>query len=268
MARLIDLNCDMGEGFGAYKIGLDEEVIRFISSANVACGFHAGDPNVMYRTTLLARENGVAVGVHAGFPDLVGFGRRNMVLDPSEIRNDLIYQIGALQAFCKVHGFDLQHVKPHGALYNMATVDAVMAEAVAEGIAAVDRNLILFCLRGSELEKAARAKGLVVACEVFADRAFNPDGTLVSRSKPNAVIKDPEVAAKRAVRMVIEGKVTAINGEDIEVEADTMCVHGDNPAAIALVETIREEFKKAGIEVRPVHTFLEGVENRTTRKVT
>ncbi len=250
--RVIDLNCDMGESFGRYKLGLDEEIIMYISSANIACGFHAGDPRVMRQTVELARAKGVGVGAHPGFPDLVGFGRREMRLTPEEITADLVYQVGALRAFCSAAGVELQHVKPHGALYNMASKDPVLAAAIVEGILAVDPSLILFCLAGSELCRVAEERGLRVAHEVFADRAFQPDGTLLPRSQPGSIIHDAKLAAERAVRMVLEGKVTAYDGTEIEVRADTICLHGDTPTAVELARTIREEFERRGIEVRPI----------------
>ncbi|MDK2785178.1 MAG: 5-oxoprolinase (ATP-hydrolyzing) subunit, partial [Bacillota bacterium] len=244
----VDLNSDVGESFGAYKLGLDAEVLKHVTSANIACGFHAGDPMVMAKTVALAVENGVGIGAHPGYPDLQGFGRRNMNLTPEEVKNFVIYQVGALAAFARAAGRPLQHVKAHGALYNMAAKDAKLARAIAEGVKAVAPDAILLALAGSEMVKAAREVGLKVAQEVFADRAYNPDGTLVPRSQPGSMIHDPEVAIPRAVRMVTEGKVTAITGEEIPIQADSICVHGDNPEAIAFVARIRDALAAAGVE--------------------
>ncbi|MDK2855471.1 MAG: 5-oxoprolinase (ATP-hydrolyzing) subunit [Bacillota bacterium] len=253
----VDLNSDVGESFGAYKLGLDAEVLKHVTSANIACGLHAGDPMVMAKTVALAAENGVGVGAHPGYPDLQGFGRRNMNLTPDEVKNFVIYQVGALAAFARAAGRPLQHVKAHGALYNMAAKDAKLARAIAEGVKAAAPDAILLALAGSEMVKAAREVGLKVAQEVFADRAYNPDGTLVPRSQPGSMIHDPEVAIPRAVRMVTEGKVTAITGEEISIQADSICVHGDNPEAIAFVARIRDALAAAGVEVVPLAQVIE-----------
>lgn len=256
MAR-VDLNSDVGESFGAYKLGLDAEVLQHVTSANIACGLHAGDPMVMAKTVALAVENGVGIGAHPGYPDIQGFGRRNMNLTPEEVKNFVIYQVGALMAFATAAGRPLQHVKAHGALYNMAAKDPKLARAVAEGVKAVAPGAILLALAGSEMVRAAREAGLKVAQEVFADRAYNPDGTLVPRSQPGSMIHDPEVAIPRAVRMVTEGKVTAITGEEIPIQADSICVHGDNPEAIAFVARIREALAAAGVEVVPLAQVIK-----------
>jgi len=213
MDRKVDLNCDIGEGFGAYKLGFDEEIMPYISSANIACGFHAGDPICMRRTVRLAEEAGVGIGAHPGFPDLMGFGRREMMISPNEARDYVMYQIGALGAFTKTKR--LQHVKPHGALYNMGVRNEELARAVAQAVMEVDSNLILVGLTGSAWIKVGRELGLRVACEVFADRSVNPDGTLVPRKHPRAVINDVEEVAARVLRVVTEGKITTINGEEI-----------------------------------------------------
>ena len=258
--QTIDLNSDVGESFGRYTLGLDDEVIPLISSANIACGFHAGDPLVMRRTVRLALENGVGPGAHPGFPDLMGFGRRNMDVTADEIRDYVAYQVGALGAFVKAEGGRLQHVKPHGALYTMAVANPALWEIVAESVAAVDRDLILFVLGGANrdaLKAMGRRIGIRVACEFFADRAYNPDGSLVSRGLPGAVIKDHDLAAARVLKMVTEGRVACLNGEEIALSGDTVCVHGDNPSALALVRRIREALAGADVEVRPVETFLE-----------
>lgn len=245
----VDLNCDLGESFGAYKIGMDEDVLQYISSANVACGWHAGDSMVMEKTVALAKKNGVAVGAHPGFPDLVGFGRRNLNASPTEVKTYIKYQLGALQAFAKTEGIKLQHVKPHGALYNMAAKDAKLAMAIAEAIKEVDDDLILMGLANSEMIKAGEALGLKVANEVFADRAYNDDGTLVARSLPGAVIHDKELAIKRVIRMVKESKVESINGKDVDINVQTICIHGDNPEALVFSKNIKEALIKEGVEI-------------------
>ena len=254
MDKRIDFNCDMGESFGVYKLGADEEVMPYISSANIACGFHAGDPVWMRRTVNLAEETGVAIGAHPSFPDLMGFGRRPMQASLAEIQSYVIYQTGALQAFTKAKR--LQHVKAHGALYNMGERDEELAGAVAEAIREVDPNLILVGLSGSAWIKAGRQVGLRVASEVFADRALNADGTLVSRKQPGAVIHNVEDVVNRVSKMVAEGKIAAINGEEVEIKADTICLHGDTPGAASLAQTLRQKLEAAGVTVVPMGTFL------------
>ena len=245
----VDLNSDLGESFGNYTIGMDEEILKFVSSANVACGWHAGDPMVMEKTVALAKEFGTAVGAHPGFPDLMGFGRRNMAVTPEEAKAYVKYQLGALQAFAKAHGVKIQHVKPHGALYNMAAVDEKLAKAMCEADYEVDKDIIFMGLAGSKMITAAEETGLKAASEVFADRAYNDDGTLVSRKLPGAVIKDKDLAIQRVVRMVKEGKVESINGKDIDIKADSICVHGDNPKALEFVKNIRETLEKEGVTI-------------------
>lgn len=249
----VDLNCDLGESFGAYRIGNDESVIPLISSANVACGFHAGDAIVMNKTVELCRSNGVSVGAHPGFPDLMGFGRRNMAASPDEVYAYTVYQIGALRAFLASFGLPLAHVKPHGAMYNMAAKSPELSDAICRAIVkstpngeAVPRFL---CLAGSEMCRAAERAGLEYTSEVFADRAYEDDGTLVARSKPGAVITDENIAIERCVRMVREGKVTSVNGNDISIKADSICVHGDNIHALEFVRKIRQAFVENGISV-------------------
>lgn len=246
----IDLNCDLGESFGCYIIGMDEAVIPYVSSVNVACGWHAGDPLIMEKTVALAKKHGVAVGAHPGFPDLLGFGRRPMTITPQEAGAYVKYQVGALMAFAKGQGMELQHVKPHGALYNMAAKDEALATGICEAIASVDKNLIFMGLAGSVMLEAAQKAGLKTASEVFADRAYNDDGSLVNRKLPGAVIHDPVVAVERAVKMAKEGKVISINGKEITIQTDSICVHGDNEQAIELVSKIRKALEGAGIEVR------------------
>lgn len=252
----IDLNCDMGESFGAYTIGLDEAVIRYITSANIACGWHAGDPVVMNRTVKMAAENGVGIGAHPGYPDLLGFGRRKMDCLPDEIRHYVVYQIGAMKGFCAAHGATLRHVKPHGALYNTVAVNETLARAVAEAIASVDSGLIWVTLAGPKREIMARIgqeAGLQVVFEAFPDRAYSPEGTLVSRRKPGAVIKDPEKVAERALKMAREGKVIAVDGSEIALAPQTLCVHGDTPGAVNLVKQIRALLESEGIELKSMY---------------
>jgi len=255
----IDLNSDVGESFGIYQLGLDDEVIPLITSANIACGFHAGDPGIMMRTVALAAQHGAAVGAHPGFPDLMGFGRRHMEATLDEIRQDVAYQIGALGAFAALQGTPLQHVKPHGGLYNLAVRNPAVWDAMAEVLAGIDRNLILVALAGPNreaLEATGRRHSIRIAFEFFADRAYNPDGSLVSRIEPGAVLHDSQLVAERVLRMVTQGLVTAQDGSDIRLEADTICVHGDNPKAVALVRHIRHALSESGIEVAPMGTFL------------
>ncbi len=258
MSKAVDLNCDLGESFGNYTCGMDEEIIPYISSANVACGFHASDPLVMQKTVKTAKENQVCVGAHPGFPDLVGFGRRNMSLSAQEITAMIQYQIGALSAFCTAYGIKLQHVKPHGALYNMAVKDGQIAEAICKGIRAVDPGLILLGPAHSQLLLAAESCGLPTAKEVFADRAYEEDGTLVPRSRPGAVITDEAEAIARVISMVKNGTVVSITGKEIEVEADSICVHGDSPAALAFVRSIHQALDQEGIPVLPMHRLIGG----------
>ena len=252
----VDLNCDMGESFGRYQIGADEAIMPYITSANIACGYHAGDPLVMDRTVRLAAKHGVGVGAHPGFPDLMGFGRRAMQLSPEEIGDYILYQVGALAAFARAAGVGLVHVKPHGALYNMAAKDAELAKAIVHGIAGFSKDLITVCLAGSTMIGAAEEAGLRAAQEGFADRAYNPDGTLQSRKQPGSVIHDPQRAAERAVAMVRDGVVVAYTGEEIPLRVDTICVHGDSPGAVQIAKTICTELEAAGIEVVPMGSFL------------
>lgn len=247
--KYIDLNCDLGESFGVYKLGRDEEVIQLISSANIACGFHAGDPNVMDDTVRLAKEYGVAVGVHPGFPDLLGFGRRNMALSRKEVMNLIIYQIGALEIFCQKHGVSLQHIKPHGSLNNMADTDKELATSIVDAILQVKPNLLIYVKPNSELHRVAKEKGLPFVLELFADRAYHHDLTLVSRREKGAVITDPQVVADRVVKMVTEEKLTTITGQDIDVEGDSICVHGDTPTALELVKVLRDKLTEAGVTI-------------------
>ncbi len=242
----------MGESFGAYKIGRDADVVPYVSSVNIACGFHAGDPDVMAKTVKLAAENGVGIGAHPGLPDLVGFGRRNMNITPNEAKNAVLYQIGALDAFCAAVGVKLCHVKPHGALYNMAAKNSELAAAICEAILEYGKNLTLLALANSEMTSQAKKLGLRYASEVFADRAYEDDGTLVARSKPGAVITDENEAVERVVSMIKTHKVKSINNREIEISPDSVCVHGDNEKALLFVKKIRSALEKEGIAVRSI----------------
>lgn len=248
MAR-IDLNSDLGESFGNYKISNDEVVLKYVTSVNIACGFHAGDPLVMESTVKMALNNHVAIGAHPGFPDLMGFGRREMFISPVEVKAYIIYQVSALNGFVKAQGGNMQHVKPHGALYNMAAKDYKLARAIAEGVYATDKDLILMGLAGSALIKAGKDVGLRTAGEVFADRAYTSEGTLVSRNLPGAVIHDKEEVASRVLDMVLRGQVTTVGGGKINLAADSICVHGDNHEAEELVRYIIKALKEANVEV-------------------
>jgi UPF0271 protein len=252
----VDLNSDLGESFGRYTLGMDEAVIPLISSANVACGYHASDPIVMDKTIRLAKEAGIRVGAHPGFQDLMGFGRRNMNVSPAEARAYVLYQLGALDAFCRAHGVKLQHVKPHGALYNMAAKDYELSRAICQAVREYDPGLIILALSGGELAHAAQDMGLPTALEVFADRAYEEDGTLVDRRKEGAMITDEEEAISRVIGMIKEKKVTAITGKEIPIQADSICVHGDGEKALAFIRRIREAFKKENIEIRSLGEII------------
>lgn len=246
----IDLNCDMGESFGRYNLGLDDQVMPFITSANIACGFHAGDPCVMFRTIGMAAAHGVGIGAHPGLPDLVGFGRRRLECSPEDVRLDILYQIGALQALAKSQGTGLTHVKPHGALYHMALESRDMAMAVAQAVAQSDPGLTLFTLAGPKgqiMAEVCQELGLSLAREAFPDRAYTPEGTLAPRHIPGAVIQDPDQAAQRAVLMARDQQVQTLEGQVISLQADTLCVHGDSQAALQLVRTIKSRLEDSGI---------------------
>ncbi|HWI19424.1 MAG TPA: 5-oxoprolinase subunit PxpA [Vicinamibacterales bacterium] len=245
----IDLNSDLGESFGPWPMGQDAALMASISSANVACGFHAGDPGTMRATLKLAREKGVAVGAHPGFPDLVGFGRREMKASPAEVEDFVLYQVAALAGMAAAEGMRLQHVKAHGALYNMACKDRALADAVARAVAGFDRSLILFGLPNSELLRAGEAAGLKVAAEVFADRAYDPDGSLTARSKAGSVIHDTPAVVERAIEMVREKTVVAVDGSTIKLQADTICLHGDTPGAAEHARAVRAGLEAAGFRV-------------------
>lgn len=245
----VDLNCDLGESFGNFKIGNDEMVLPYVSSVNIACGYHAGDPLVMEKTVAMALEHEVAIGAHPGFPDLLGFGRRQMSISPAEAKTYTMYQVSALYGFVKAAGGSMQHVKPHGAFYNMAANNYELARGIAEGVYAIDPELILLGLAGGELVKAGKDTGLRTASEVFGDRRYTPEGKLVDRRIADAVIHDGKIAAKQIVDMVLTGKVTAIDGSEVEVEADSICVHGDNAEAVELVKGIREALSERDVRI-------------------
>ena len=252
----IDLNCDLGESFGNYTLGRDAEIIPLVSSCNIACGAHAGDPVIMRRTVRMAAKAGIAIGAHPGYPDLQGFGRRNMALSPDEVYAFVLAQIGSLSAFCKAEGAKLHHVKPHGQLYNTAAKDEALAEAVACAIKDFDPSIILVGLAGSKSIEAGKKAGLQVAEEFFLDRNYEDNGSLRSRSLPDALITDEETAIARAVNTIKTGKVLSYSGKEIEVKADTICVHGDTSQALAYVHRVREAFYRADIAIVPVDPAL------------
>jgi UPF0271 protein len=245
----IDINSDLGESYGIYKIGSDEAIMPFISSANIACGFHAGDPQTILKTVLLAIKNNVAIGAHPGYPDLEGFGRRPMKLNHEEVRASILYQVGAIKSIAETCGGKLQHVKPHGALYNAASIDYELAMVIAVAIKDIDSSLILFGMAGSEMIRAAAAAGLACASEFFADRAYNDDGTLVSRNLPGAVITDTRKVVERAVKVVNEKVVETISGKTISINADTICIHGDGKMAFEHVKSLVKTFRSLGIDL-------------------
>jgi len=246
----IDLNADLGESFGAYTLGDDRGLMKSMTSVSVAAGFHAGDPSVLRTTIRLARESSVAVGAHPGFPDLVGFGRRELLVSPSDAEDLVLYQIAAVAGIAATEGLRLQHVKPHGALYNMAARNRPLAMAIARAVAAVDTSLILLGPPGSELVAAGEALGLRTAAEAFADRAYRADGSLASRSEPGALIHDPAIVLDRALRLVKQQTLVALDGKVLRVEAETLCLHGDTPGAAALAATLRGGLEAAGVVVK------------------
>lgn len=249
--RRVDLNADVGESVGSHVIGDDEGVIAQVSSASIAAGFHGGDPSVLRATIRRARERHVAVGAHPGYPDLPGFGRRELNLGAAEVEDLVLYQIAAVRGVAAAEGVSLRHVKAHGALYNSAVKSRPLAEAIVRAVAAIDPGLILFAPGASEMALAARHAGLAVAAEAFADRAYEADGTLVPRSRAGSVIEDPSEVLTRALRMVVEGVVIAVNGTEVPVQADTICVHGDTPGAAVLARQLRAHLERAGVSVRP-----------------
>ncbi|MFJ7185235.1 LamB/YcsF family protein [Lysinibacillus xylanilyticus] len=248
----VDLNCDLGESFGRYRLGEQEEILKYVTSANIACGFHAGDPTVMRETVKLAIANGVKIGAHPGLPDLNGFGRREMNITPQEAYDMVIYQVGALQGFLTTYNETMQHVKPHGALYNMAAKNSAIAEAIAQAIYDISPSLVLFGLSGSELTKAGEKVGLQTAHEVFADRTYQKDGSLTSRKQPDALITDKEQAVNQVVRMVKEGIVLSQQQIDIPLQANTICIHGDGEHAVEFAKYIHSRFADHQISVRAI----------------
>lgn len=249
-ARRIDLNADLGEGFGPWALADDDALLDLVTSANVACGFHAGDPTIMRATTRAAVERGVSVGAHVAYRDLAGFGRRFLAVAPAELTADVVYQIGALDAFARLAGDRVRYVKPHGALYNAIVRHEEQARAVVEAVAAYDSTLPVVGLPGSAVLRLAREAGLPVVHEVFADRGYAPDGSLVPRGTPGAVLHDPAEVADRALRLVVEGVVVAADGSEISVEADSVCVHSDTPGAVALLTEVRRALAASGVVVR------------------
>ncbi len=253
--KTIDLNCDIGEGFGAYTVGMDSEVMAHISSANIACGWHAGDPMIMNETVALAAKHRTGCGAHPGYPDLLGFGRRAMSVDARELKHYITYQIGALDAFCRANNTPLRHVKPHGSLYHAILADDRTGTAVIEAISKVNPDLIVVTLAGSKgdgVNRIGAQYGLPVAREAFPDRAYTAEGTLAPRSQPGAVIKETEAVVERALQMAIEGTVTTIDGQTLELEIDTLCVHGDTPGAVEMVKEIRRLLAGSGVAVAPM----------------
>ena len=247
----VDLNSDLGESYGSYTIGCDEEILKYISSANIACGWHGGDPVVIEKTVRIAKKNGVAVGAHPGYPDLMGFGRRRMVLSTDELKAYTKYQLGAFWAFAKSNDLEIAHIKAHGAMYNDAATDYNIARALAEATFEVDPGIAFMALANSQMINAANDVGLRVISEVFADRAYEDDGTLMARSKPGALIHDEELCIQRIMKMLKENKVFAASGKEISVKPDSICVHGDNPSALMFVQKITENLKREGIMIAP-----------------
>ena len=256
MAREIDLNADCAESFGPWSMGDDAAIMEIVSSANIACGFHGGDPDTMLRTVELARANGVGIGAHPGYDDKIGFGRRVLAMKPDQITRMVAYQTGAMLGVARLAGGEVRHVKAHGALSNLASEDPAVADAVAAGVRAVDPRLVLLAVAKTELERAGRQAGLAVACEIFADRAYRPDATLVPRSEPGAMIHDGADAARRVVRMVEEGAIVAEDGTRIETDIHSICVHGDNPGAVAIAGQVRRALEARGYALRPFAAAL------------
>lgn len=250
MAIEIDLNCDMGESFGIYKIGNDEEMMKYVTSISVGCGFHAGDPHVMRKTVNLAKKYGVAVGAHPGFPDLVGFGRRRLEATPEEVKDDILYQVGALKAFCEAAGVELQHVKPHGQLYMMAWRNEPLARGVLEAIREIKPEPIFLALYGTIPYQMAKSMGVRVVGELYADLDYAPDGTTFIKKVHGEI--DPEATVKKVVKMVLEGKVTSSEGKDIEVKGTSICFHGDNPRGPEIAQAVRKELQKKGVKIVPL----------------
>ena len=250
----MDLNSDLGEGFGQWTLGDDDALLDLVTSANIACGFHAGDPSVLRRTCERAAERGVAIGAQVGYRDLTGFGRRFIDMDPHDLTNDVLYQIGALEAFARVAGTTVGYVKPHGALYNAIVHHEAQAAAVVDAVRRYDTDLAVLGLPGSVWLRLAAEAGLTVVAEAFADRAYTPEGTLVPRREPDAVLHDPEVVAARCVRLATRGEIEAVDGSVVAVQADSICVHGDSPGAVQMAAAVRRELEEVGVEIAP---FIE-----------
>lgn len=249
--RRIDLNADLGESYGRWRLGHDPDLLALVSSANIACGAHAGDPLGLRETLALAVQHGVTVGAHPGYPDLLGFGRRDIEATPAEVENWVVYQIGALAALARASGTTVRYVKPHGALYNKAARHAPTADAIARAVAAVDTSLVLLGLPGSEIVAAAARAGLGSAREAFPDRNYEADGSLTPRSHPDALVSDPALCADRAARMALDGVVQARDGTIVEIEPDSLCVHGDGPDAVPVLRAIRARLEQSGLTIAP-----------------
>jgi UPF0271 protein len=256
MVKTVNLNADIAEGWGAYDIGDDAAMMDIITSANVACGFHGGDPNTMYRIVMLAKDRGVSIGAHPGFNDLWGFGRRQIRMNATELEHMVAYQIGALQAMAAYGDLRVTHVKAHGALSNMAAVDESYAMAISRAIKVVDPGLISVALAGSELHRAADRLGLTVAREGYCDRRYADDGTLAPRSHPGAVLKDGAEASEQTLRMVLQGDVVTVSGKTIKVEVDTLCVHGDEPTGLAVAKAVKKALEAAGVQLLPLPEMM------------
>lgn len=250
MERSIDLNCDLGESYGPWALGDDEGIMPFISSANIACGFHAGDPGTIHGTVMKCLRHGVAIGAHPSYPDLSGFGRRRMDMDPQEVYDMVLYQLGAVAAFAKASGTFLRHVKPHGALYNHAAKDPLTAQAILNAVRYFDERLLLYGPAGSELEKAAQAFGIVFCSEAFADRGYEADGSLTPRSRRDALLPDVGSCVRQVMQLVEKGSVTALDGGVVSVRAETICIHGDGPMSVAIAKALREALTEKGFAIR------------------
>ncbi len=254
--KKIDINCDMGESYGRFTLGMDEEVIRYISSANVGCGFHGGDPHVMRKTVILAKENGVGIGAHPGLPDLLGFGRRHMDITPQELEDFFVYQIGALKGFCDAAGVKLQHVKAHGVLSGLAERDEKMAEAICRAIRMIDKQIIWLTYSGTKTRPIAESMGLQLIEEFYADRAYNADILLVPRNQTGAVIHDVTEIQRRILQLVKEGTITTIDGQVLEMPCQSIAVHGDSPGALDMVRKIRSALESNHVQIKPMSQLI------------
>ena len=255
--KIIDLNSDLGESFGAWTMGMDEEVMNHISSSNIACGWHGGDAEVMLRTVRAAKARGVAIGAHPGYPDMLGFGRRNMTCTPDEVYAYILYQVGALMGVCASEGVALQHVKPHGAMYNQAAKDIILATAIARAVKRLGGDMILMGLACSAFETAAKEEGVPFAAEAFADRGYMADGSLAPRNQKGAFIHDPNEAAARMLTLVREGIVKTHDGQELRLKAHTICLHGDNPEALKMAEVIKHTLESNGVAIKNLREILK-----------